>query len=223
MFFGNSYGIFPGSKEAEFTSIVFICRGTSTSFTIRWVWARRGPLNIFPASWTPTPSPAKLEPHGFSSSNTPDSLPDAGRPCSWLRRPGLHVHSRPPPAVSPREGRVLGSLPQAGLPIIASVSASGLLPLADLRKDAGISRATLSLLFIITTIAEKRAFCEWWPCFSYSVLASLEQYRECKGIQKGRPPTLTEFLFIKVAIAGKSHDLSGLNYFLLNGGGETLN
>lgn len=172
-----------------------------------------GHLNLFPSSWTPNPSLTKLEPHGFSSSNTPNSLPDAGRLCSWLPRPGLHIHTHG----SPWEGRVPGTLPQAGLPIIAPVAASGLLPLADLQKDAGISYITISLLSIITTIAEKWAFYEWRSCFSYSVLASL-QYRECKGIQKGHPPILTDFLFIKVATAGKSHDLSGLNYFLLNGG-----
>lgn len=97
MYFVNSYFIFPGSKEAEFISIVFICQGTSTSFTIRWGgWAYWGPLNIFPSSWTPNPSLTKLEPHGFGFSNTPFPTQDVfacdslGPGCTSTHTGGLH-------------------------------------------------------------------------------------------------------------------------------------
>lgn len=63
-FLVKSYFIFPGSKEAEFISIVFISQGTSTSFTSRWV-----------GIWTSSPHPGPLTPHSLSLSLTVSAPP----------------------------------------------------------------------------------------------------------------------------------------------------
>lgn len=160
---------FPGSREAELIQVIFIYQGTSMLLTIRqvdtrtlcceWSW---GPRNLqLPLDHSPL--------HSLCSSHTALAPPTCTTlvPLQdlYVRHGSLFLgftsphaltlsssHIRPPRAVSSWEGLVLGTLLQAGLPSVFSVSASRLLPSAYLGKYVSISFISNSLLFI-TTIA----------------------------------------------------------------------